>query len=459
MSMRMRSVSAAGLAFVLVGLASLISSSVSSGALPDRASPRVVPSAPTSSYTQFASVSCVYADLCFAAGTAERPSGPSMTRALMDYLYQPGSWVPPNFYPFPTGAIGTAAFSISCIETGSSAFFCMEVGEALYANHTTKEYVLHFTGVDHHGSPPTIVGPVRSVLTAFQPSNWNPVLDGVFCRFVNYCIAVGGDYATPAPNLSPKLAIATIFDGTSWIPSNPPVSPITGSTGAVLYGVSCVATLGVNGCMAVGATFHNAKPLEALSYAHSTTWRLISNAAAHASTDGGALFGVSCAPSTPKSYCVAVGGYDRVGFGEFAMGALWPLGHTKWNTMYVPPQAPPDAYYGVDCKPSGACTAVGSLNATPLSTDVYPPTNWLSSCPNGQTTPIELMGAGGTNAWTSGIPTGHALPIIISDLQFSAVSVDWPGGIGVGVATHWTSGATPLSTRCTATTNPLALVP
>lgn len=458
-SARMRPGPLTGSLFAAAALAMFVPASNPSGA-PLSPSPHTVPPAPSSAYTQFAGVSCVYADLCFAAGTSERPSGPNMTRALLDYLYHPSSWVPPNFYPAPTGAVGTAAFSISCVETGSSKFFCMEVGEALYANHTTKEYVLHFTGTDHHGAPPTIVGPVRSVLTAFQPSNWNPVLDGVFCRFANYCLAVGGDYATPAPNLKPKLAIATVFNGTSWTPANPPTVPVTGSTGAVLYGVSCVGTLGVNGCMAVGATYQNATPLEALAYGHSTVWQHVANAAAHATTDGGALFGVSCAPTTPQPYCVAVGGYHRAGYGEYAMGALWPLGQTTWNAMTVPAQAPPDVYYGVDCATSGACTAVGSLAATTLSTDVYPPTSWLSSCPNGQSTPIEPMGAGGTSAWTTGIPTGHPLALNYqNNEQLSAVSVGWPGGIGVGVATHWTPSGPPLSTRCTAATYPHSLVP
>lgn len=417
--------------------------------------PRVVPSAPTSTFTQFSSVSCVYTDLCFAAGTSEKPSGPSQTRALIDELYHPGSWAPPNFYPFPSGSNGTAAFSISCVETGAPNFFCMAVGEALYPNHTTKEYVLQFSGVDHHGVPATVVGPIRSVLTAFQPSNWNPVLDGVFCRFANYCIAVGGDYASPAPNLKPKLAIATVFNGTSWTPSNPPVVAVPGSTGAVLYGVSCVPTLGVNDCFAVGSTYQNGSTLEALTYAHSTTWKTIGNAAAHATTDGGALFGVSCAPAT---YCVAVGGYHQ-GAGEYAMGGLWAASQSSWSSMYVASVVPTDAYYGVDCSASGACTAVGVLSGDPWSTNIYPPSSWLSSCPNAWTAPIQPMSASGTNALTGGIPTAHAFPILSANQQLSSVSVDWPGGIGVGVKTHWTQAAPPLTTRCTGTTDPFSIVP
>ncbi len=176
-------------------------------------------------------------------------------------------------------------------------------------------------------------------------------LNGVSCTSASTCTAVGLSLAGSGP----IVTLAEAWNGASWATEATP-NP-SGTTGAVLNGVSCVSA---TACTAVGYFSDSSGNTKTLAEAwNGTTWAIQNTP--NPTTTTAVLSGVSCSSANA---CTAVGHY--VGSSTVAtLAEAW--NGTNWVIQHTPNPAGMSEveFLGVSCASGTACTAVGySLNSS-----------------------------------------------------------------------------------------------
>ena len=316
-------------------------------------------------------VSCVSASACTAVGNYLNYSSDGTLAERWDGT----GWSIEPTPPTTTRRVSGDLYAVSCV----SATDCTAVGDYHKRGFPTVTLVESWNGtawsIDATPNPP---GARSSELT------------GVSCTSATTCTAVG-DYVI---KFSP-LTLAERWDGTSWTIESTP-SPVHGTAGSFLNGVSCVAA---SACIAVGSS----GPRTLAERWNGTRWSIESTPKTHGRPGKRSLNGVWCvsaascfavgyangprvehwngtrwsiepAPSPPSgkvvgltsvscssaSACTAVGDYQKPHIDSVTLAERW--NGTKWSIEPTPNQtgAPTSQLNGVSCPSAHACTAAGT---------------------------------------------------------------------------------------------------
>jgi hypothetical protein len=238
-------------------------------------------------------------------------------------------------------------------------------------------------------------------------------LNGVSCASATACVGVGFALGSSGGTVT----LAETWNGTSWATQATP-NP-TGSTGAVLDGVSCTSA---TACTAVGHYSNSAAATKTVAEAwDGTTW-VIQHTPNPVGTTNAVLSGVSCSSAAA---CTAVGHYstssNTVTLAEAWNGTKWVIQHTP-----VPSGMPLSELLGVSCTSGVACTAVGfsldSSNHDVALAEAWNGTKWVI-----QHTPVPL---GTTSAVLRGVSCS-------SSTACTAVGDDIGSSVFVTLAERW----------------------
>lgn len=175
------------------------------------------------------------------------------------------------------------------------------------------------------------------------------VLDGVACASASACTAVGS-YSDEEAEAT--LALAMRWDGTDWEIQEVPKP--SGALGAKLADVACTAA---SACIAVGS-YTDAEEVRkslALSW-NGTAWSVLS-VPIPSGAGRSELEGISC---TASNDCVAVGSFVNSSEVTKTLALSW--NGSSWSIASTPEPsgAELNQLYDVSCRPSDACTAVGT---------------------------------------------------------------------------------------------------
>jgi hypothetical protein len=258
-------------------------------------------------------------------------------------------------------------------------------------------------GGGNPASASTLTPPIWSVVPNPNPANtFSSSLAGVACPGASHCIAVGS-YSTLSTTTSTTATLVETSNGSTWSIVTSP-NP-TGSTYAVLEGISCLST---SDCIAVGSSSDQSGPEVPLAESwNGTTWSIVDVPGVW--TGVNVLSAVSCSgPST----CFAVGSQAPNGFGSTPTTTLIE----RWNgsTWSVSPNPNPNAetasLSGISCIGATACYAVGSsgaLNGSSSQTlvEVWNGATWsVSPSPNVLALPTYLAGISCTSeTWCTAV--------------------------------------------------------
>jgi hypothetical protein len=302
-------------------------------------------------------VSCPVERYCVAVGNISPAGGPVDTVGPLVEVWNGRSWGRIQV-PVPTGGYGFELGGVACASVGS----CVIDGDyTLAAGGRVVSFVdvlskSHWTRY----SPPGLAG-----------GGYASDLDGIACLTAADCVAVGSDGNAVTPGGEPaNAAVAELWNGRSWTESRVPAP--AGSTGAWLYGVSCLRS---KTCVAVGGQRRKdgrVAPLVETWNPATHRWR----AGAPAAAGGGpVLFDVSC-PSAGS--CLAVGGGDLAAAttSPFALrfnGTSWayaafpaPLGSKKAGRVGAANSAT-----SVACLSAAWCVATGDEGNVPYYSGAY----------------------------------------------------------------------------------------
>jgi hypothetical protein len=259
----------------------------------------------------FSGVTCMSATSCFAVGQDQSLGERYLVNLPLGLVnrWDGSSW---TIAAPPGGGAQSQLQQVSCV----SATFCVAAGSS--ANGATRALIERWNGTGW------------SIAVAPVPGSLASSLNGVSCRTVNFCFAVGG-YLTGDgwKNLIMR------WNGTSWtvVPSPNP----TGAVGRIeLNEVSCPTT---TRCFAVGSiTVHW----------NGTSW----TANTTGGTPVGPLNSVSCASET-SCFAVGASGYSSTYVRRWN-GATWAnvASPNPANSSY-------SLLNSVSCSAANACTAVG----------------------------------------------------------------------------------------------------
>jgi hypothetical protein len=319
-----------------------------------------------------AGVSCASAGFCEATGEGTNSSGDGVAAAD---TWNGSAWSAQSA-PTPSGVVSIILSAVSCL----SATSCETTGDDAGSSNVYSSLAESWNGsawsVQSTPSPGTSYtylngvscvtggdceaagydggtsGSGQALAEAWHTGSWstqnavkpggatNNYLNSVSCIAADHCVAVGSHWSVGQG--PPELALAEVWDGTSWkIQATPdPKQESSEGVRGLLYGVSCVSA---DFCEAVGTT-GTAALAEVWD---GTSWKIQATPA-----DYSYLTSVSCVSA---SYCEAVGsGYG----GGNAM--VW--NGTAWTAQSTPyPGSPPSGTLeGVSCASADACEAVGN---------------------------------------------------------------------------------------------------
>jgi len=318
--------------------------------------------------TRLEGVSCSSTSFCVGAGWYVY-GGEFLQAGGTSYSWNGSSWSGANLL---SGA-DVAADGASC----TSGSFCVVVGEyekgLTYATHWngTKWSLVstpnpHEEGDDLNGvsctssSACTAVGSGpfggKTVALRWNGTSWstqttpNPgtlqnVLDGVSCTSLTHCVGVGHKESVEGS----ATTLAMTWNGTTWTTQTTP-NP-AGALSASAKAVSCTSS---TSCVAVGVYQVASGPLNFAMHWDGSSWSLKS-VKLPGETNFGWLEGVSC---TSSSFCMAVGAYEKIGQGVFAMAQKW--NGTSWAAEK--PASPGKSFNelkAVSCTASNWCKATG----------------------------------------------------------------------------------------------------
>jgi hypothetical protein len=235
----------------------------------------------------------------------------------------------------PRGATSGILYSVSCV----SATRCVAVG--FYDKGSGRAFALAGTWNGKTWTPAQLPAPVGA----------NASLDGVSCKSVTSCVAVGayqvGDHAG-AP-------LAEIWNGKTWTQTTPPAS-VGGFAISGLEAVSCVSP---GRCVATASV--EGPPVAVIESWNGKAWSA-EKVGALPGDIGAGQTGVSC-PSAGSCVVVGFGMYSTatVSFSEIWNGKSWrdatvPLPGGGVNSSHL---------WGVSCAAVNRCAAVGDIELYP----------------------------------------------------------------------------------------------
>lgn len=177
-------------------------------------------------------------------------------------------------------------------------------------------------------------------------------LNGVFCHDLSLCWSVG--YRGTNPSHGFTLAERWSTSENEWQEVTTP-SPAAAEE-SNLQGVSC----GSSTCMAVGADESSSLHVSTLAEQWSgSRWSIVPTA--HLSgRPSGILWGVSCVDNTD---CFAVGSYQKRHNHAETRAVIERWNGTAWALVSSPDPHQSSVLYGVSCKSSTSCLAVGTYVA------------------------------------------------------------------------------------------------
>lgn len=251
-------------------------------------------------------------------------------------------------------------------------------------------------------SASTLTPPIWSVVPNPNPANtFSSSLAGVACSDASHCIAVGS-YSTLSTTTSTTATLVETSNGSTWsiVPSPNP----TGSTYAVLEGISCLST---SDCIAVGSSSDQSGPEVPLAESwNGLTWSMVDVPGAW--TGWNVLSGISC---SGPSACFAVGSQAPNGGSTPTTTLIERWDGTTWSVSPNPnPNAESASLSAVSCAGANACYAVGrsgALNGSSSQTlvEVWNGASWsISSSPNVLGFPTYLAGISCTSeTWCTAV--------------------------------------------------------
>jgi matrixin len=283
-------------------------------------------------HTRLFGVDCAIAYQCIAVGNSQVSGSGTVT---LGEKWTESGWVI-QATPVPSGATSSQLTKVDC----NSAYECTAVGWAVVSG--VKKAIAEKWTKDTW-SLYTI--PVPSGATSSQ-------LDGISCRWSNYCVAVGR-YTT---STGATKSLAMFWNGSSWS-----LQALTDPTGAVQTTLLDVDCLGESPtvCTAVGGWKNSAYNQFTLAYRfNGSTWTLQSTP--NPSGSIASIFqDVSCKTTTS---CAAVGSWvSGTGGSNQTLAEDW--NGNAWSIQSTPNVSgmPFNAFFGVACRPQG-CLGVGYSN-------------------------------------------------------------------------------------------------
>jgi hypothetical protein len=292
----------------------------------------------TAPFNVLQDVSCLNPNDCLAVGSNNTANGGH--GSPIAYLWSKGSWHA-TAVPLPSGATGGFLASVSC-----KPGLCLAVGD--YWRGTTSYLLAEYwkgAGWKNTPQPAAISGAKYSYLTIAS------------CASSAFCVASGA--YVPSSNTNQLVAVAEVWNGSSWRLSKPPAAGPYHYAG--LFSVSCPA---VNSCL-LGGEYATADQgffetlVERFDGAH---WRQVTDGVA-TPTQGVASFvdSVSCASSTS---CAIVGVVTPAvstnsavwhAFTETLSGTAWTIENNGLPTNSA------TTLNAVSCPTTTYCVAVGGL--------------------------------------------------------------------------------------------------
>jgi hypothetical protein len=236
----------------------------------------------------------------------------------------------------PAGATGGALTRISCV----SATHCVAVG--FYDKGAGNQFALADTW---NGSSWTPSQPPA-------PGGENTFLNGVSCKSVTACVAVGAYTKTTSSGPAGSL-LAESWNGRKWTEARPPVPG-----GTVISGLDSVSCTSATHCIATGILLTNTVSAVLIESWNGRSWSRMKAPPLPATTLG-ELTTVSC-PATKS--CVAVGNASSpkglASLAETWNGKAWTL-----TTVHWPKGTSNEMLSGVSCVAGNRCVAVGTIDS------------------------------------------------------------------------------------------------
>jgi len=329
-------------------------------------------------------VSCWVSRFCEAVGHYENSFG---VQVALAEAWNGSSWRIQQT-PNPTGSIDTQLGGVSC----NSPVACTAVGYSENSAGQDATLVETWNGASSQivdtPNPASGTGPTGGSCTVgyacVAGGGAEVGLMGVTCRSVNSCLAVG--YAESAASDDETLVEA--WNGVSWTIQNTPNPANSTSNG--FSGISCPAA---NRCLAVGYTEDGPGTDQRLVELWNGSEWSIQHAPLPVGANTSTLFGIACRST---SACTAVG-YDN---DLFLVNV--PLVET-WNGRSWSIRNTPDPYnslesglFAVSCPTSASCTAAassvnGSLDPQTLAESSNGRSWAISATPNPPSAPATAL--------------------------------------------------------------------
>jgi hypothetical protein len=278
-------------------------------------------------------VSCASATDCVAVDTNDGSAA----------IWNGSTWAVTTL-PAPAGTYGFEPTAVACV----SATDCVAVGSAsLRSVFAVEPAIERYDGsrwVIQHAALPTAVPP-----GALEPEE---PLTAVSCANADTCEAVG--YYSYYDNGDADGIYAESWSGGHWSAQTLPASP---ASGPILTGLSCPTIIF---CLAVGAAGDTTFPTALLAYQwNGTTWSVLTPPAP-TSQPYNALTAVACRSSVA---CSVVGyGRDSTFAGSFfeTVPAAESLNGATWTVQVVPSPPGGGSLTSVSCPSAQACFSVGT---------------------------------------------------------------------------------------------------
>jgi len=277
-------------------------------------------------------VDCPSATRCLAVGNSETPFSSPRPAPLAE-IWNGSGWTKQTT-PAPSGASSAELTDIGCNNTAE----CIAVGSAMVGGVKTA--------VAEKWKSPTWT--LQSVPVPAEAKSSQ--LDGIACRWSNYCVAVGR-YTT---GTGATKSLAMFWNGSNW--SLQTLGDPVGATQGTLLDVACTGQPTV--CMAVGGwkNGNDGNKQFPLAYRfNGSTWTL-QNTASPSTSIASVFQDVSCKSITS---CAAVGSWvSSSGGSNQTLAENWD--GSTWSIESTPnaPGASFSAFFGIECRTRG-CMGVG----------------------------------------------------------------------------------------------------
>ncbi|MGC1852879.1 MAG: amidase domain-containing protein [Solirubrobacterales bacterium] len=285
-------------------------------------------------------VSCNSASSCLAVGYYHNGS---MNRPLVE-IWNGTKWTAFSG-PLPSGASGAYLYGISCSSTSWNS--CWAYGRTQITSSEQAEgktpapFFLRWNG----GAWQVVVAPKPEGAT-------DAFLEGVSCRSVNACLAVGRYH-----NGSVDLPLVELWDGTKWSAASAPLP--SGASGGYLDGISCSSA---SNCWAYGRTqvtsseqAEGKTPTPFLARWTGSGWQTVAVPKPPLGT-GTTLTAISCASDTA---CTAVGRYTNSHAETLPLAYTWSGTDWRFQPAPQPVEATTASLEGVSCTSANVCAMVG----------------------------------------------------------------------------------------------------